>query len=160
MKLQFPITYMQDGAPSILEELPVPQAITLGQLRRCDQEITKDRIKWCIPAVATVCGLTAMQRAGLTSPDAVRHVALWVHHLDASTEVADFDAGKIRPVESLLNRAPSMQDRPLEFLAIVLQYGLGWPLEKVNSTSAADAFYMLPEVQGRFLGNSPQSTEG
>jgi hypothetical protein len=158
MKLQFPISYMQDGTPTVLEELPVPESVTLGQLRKCDHQIMKDRMKWCIPAVATLCKLTAMQRAGLTSPDAIKHASLWVHLLDPSEDVPGFDPLKIRPVESILNRAPAMDDRPLEFLATVLQYGLGWPVEKVNAISAADAFFMLPEVQGRFLGNSTPST--
>jgi hypothetical protein len=160
MKLQHPIQYLDDGAETVLEELVAPTSITLGQLRKCDQDFAKDRKKWCIPLIATVLNLTKMQRAGLALPDALQLVGECSALFEPSEEVPDFSPEKIKPVESLLNRAPDMEQRPFEFLAIILQYGLNWKLDRVNSTSLADAMYMLPEVQARFLGNSTPSTVG
>lgn len=138
--LSHPIKSRRNGQDVMLEELPLPEVITVGQFRRAGP--TANQMLWAHQITEVCAGLNAIDASKLLTPDALGYAAELAELLTPFDEPG-LQLPEIRPVKALVQRLSVGPDNPVEFAAqVLLASGV-----KRETLDAMDVRAFLPAVQ-------------
>lgn len=137
-QLKHPFKARRKGIEVEYTELPMPDVITVGMLRKVPAGNSLLRSH----ALTEVCaGLGPFEAAKLSTADALGYTSGMAHLLEPLEEPA-FELPQIRPVRALMAKITAEPSNPVEFAAQVLQHsGM-----QASAIDAMDVRGFLPAV--------------
>lgn len=147
-KLQTPIKYRLNNEDAYLDELHIPDIVTVKMMRAVT-DLSKS-FKAPIEITAAVAGLTGAQKNKLELPDALGYVAAIndVGLLEPN-EASDFELPEIKPVLATINRVTADTAAVYDFCVQVL-VASGANEAKINAMDVRDFTPNMPDIMSVF----------
>ena len=139
--LKTPFKSRRNGADVLIEQLEVPEVITVGMMRKVSQATHLLAAHTMTEACAK---LSVLDASKVQTPDAIAYSNLLTDKLAPHDEVG-FEMPEIKPIRALIAKLTAdIQAQPIEFAAQVLEHS-GMKREDIN---ALEIGAFLPAVEG------------
>jgi len=138
--LQKPFKSRRNQQDVLVEELSVPEILTVGMMRK----VPNGNTLLAAHAMVEVCaGLSVIDGSKVETPDAIGYSNLLTDMLTPNEEPG-FEIPEIKPVRALIAKITvDINSRPIEFCAQVLQHS-GMDRDSIDALDVRD---FLPAVQ-------------
>ncbi|MES2685740.1 MAG: hypothetical protein V4706_02900 [Pseudomonadota bacterium] len=145
--LEHPFTARVNGVDTQVEQLAVPEIVTVGMMRKIAAGTT---MLFAHELTEALAGLGPFEAAKLQTPDAIAYTKLVNPLLDAKAEPG-FAIPEIKVFKALLKKITVDTDRKVEFVAQVLQHS-GMKRADIDAMDFRDFAPAMPLVLELFPG--------
>ena len=145
--LQTPIKTRRNNQDETLAELPLPEQVTVGMMRKMT---AKTSLLFAHELTELCAALGPFEASKLTTPDALAYVSTLEELLEPALEPG-FDVPEIKVFKALLQKVTVNPDRPVEFVAQVLQAS-GMKRDEIDALDYRAFAPVVPLVLEMFPG--------